>query len=178
MINLVKLNFCINFTGKFILKSVIFNVNEVMKYSRRIFDELNKLLEKNYDAEQGYIDAVNRLQSNRLKHFFTSIAEEKSTFAKELRTEILSYCKVSKEVFCLTGSVYRDWDSLKSLFISNNEEIIIEEVLKGEKESLKSYDDVISISEFTLSTLQILEKQRQQLYLSINSINFYEQKIS
>jgi uncharacterized protein (TIGR02284 family) len=148
-----------------------------MKYSKRVSDEMNKLLEKNYDAEKEYITAANIVNSESLKQFFSIRAEEKSFFAKELRTEILLHGQIPENREILTRATHRNWVTLKSTLKSNDEKAIINEVFKGEKESLKEYDEVLGINEFTPSTLQLLEKQRQQISSSIYSLKVDEYTI-
>ena len=41
-----------------------------MKYSEKISNKLNEFLEKNYDAEKGYLNAANNVESKKLKIFF------------------------------------------------------------------------------------------------------------
>lgn len=57
-----------------------------MKYSEEISNKLNELLIKNYDAEKGYLNAMENVDSPNLKIFFKRRASERSEFAKELRT--------------------------------------------------------------------------------------------
>jgi uncharacterized protein (TIGR02284 family) len=145
-----------------------------MKYSRRVSEEMNKLLEKNYDAEKGYINSANNVNSQSLKDFFKARAAERSVFAKELRTEILSYGQIPEESGSVTGAVHRNWMTLKALLASNDEKAIIDEALRGEEKSLEEYDNILSINEFAPSTLQLLEKQRQQIRSSINMLKVHE----
>lgn len=49
-----------------------------MKYTEEISNKLNELLVKNYDAENGYIDAYKNLESKDLKMFFKRRATERS----------------------------------------------------------------------------------------------------
>ncbi|NNK39482.1 MAG: DUF2383 domain-containing protein, partial [Winogradskyella sp.] len=68
-----------------------------MKYEKRISDKLNELLVKNYDAEKGYIKAINEVDNVTVKNFFKNRAEERSRFARELRTEILTYGEMPED---------------------------------------------------------------------------------
>lgn len=77
-----------------------------MKYTEKISNKLNELLEKNYDAEKRYLILVNTVENKKLKQFFKERAEEKDTFVKELKIEILSHSKITKEAIS-SGNVYR-----------------------------------------------------------------------
>ena len=91
-----------------------------MKYSKEISNKLNELLVKNYDAEKGYKNAIEHVESDRLKMFFKRKASERKEFAKHLKKEILQYDENPKDTGSFKGSVHRNWMSLKSTFSSNN----------------------------------------------------------
>ena len=103
--------------------------NDIIKYIEKVSNQLNELLEKNYDAEKGYLNAAENVDSTRLKIFFKNRASERSEFAKNLRIEILSYGQIPENSGTFTGSMHRNWMSLKSLFSSNDEEAILEEAI-------------------------------------------------
>jgi len=150
-----------------------------MKYSEKISNQLNELLVKNYDAEKGYLNAADNVDSNKLKSFFKARASERSNFAKELRTDILMFGQIPEDSGSFTGTMHRNWMSLKSLFSSNDEEAILEEALRGEKASLDDYTDILN-SETVLppSTENLLHKQKQSIQAAINTIKFQEEVVS
>lgn len=145
-----------------------------MKYTEKISNKLNELLEKNYDAEKGYLNSAENVDSAKLKIFFKNRASERSMFAKDLRTEILSYGQIPEDDGSFKGAMHRNWMSLKSLFSSNDEEAILEEALRGEKASLDEYDEILKEEAFAPSTRKMLENQRQQIQAAINSLKLEE----
>lgn len=149
-----------------------------MKYSEKISKSLNELLEKNYDAEKGYINAAENVNSTDLKIFFKRRATERSEFAKELRTEILRYNEDPKESGSFTGTAHRSWMNLKSLFSTNDEEAILEEALRGEKASLEEYNEILSDSTLPPSIDSILLKQKNAIQAAINTVKVKEELVS
>lgn len=141
-----------------------------MKYSEKISKKLNELLEKNYDAEKGYLNAADNIDSPKLKMFFKKRASERSEFAKNIRTEILSYGQIPEEDGSIKGTMHRNWMSLKSLFSSNDEEAILEEAIRGEKASLDEYSEILKEDAFAPSTRTMLENQKHQIQSAINSL--------
>ncbi len=79
-----------------------------------------------------------------LKIFFKRRATERSEFAKELRTEALKYGEIPEDLGSFKGTANRNWMSLKSMFSTNNEEVILEEAIRGEKASLEEYNKLIT----------------------------------
>ncbi|GAB7257835.1 ferritin-like domain-containing protein [Polaribacter sp. OB-PA-B3] len=146
-----------------------------MKYTEKISNKLNELLEKNYDAEKGYLSSAENVESSNLKIFFKNRASERSQFAKELRTEILSYGQIPEDDGSFKGAMHRNWMSLKSLFSTNDEEAILEEALRGEKASLEEYKEILKEDAFAPSTRKMLEQQQQKIQAAINILMVEEE---
>lgn len=146
-----------------------------MKYSEKVSNKLNELLEKNYDAEKGYLNAADSVDSKRLKIFFKNRASERSEFAKNLRTEILSYGQIPEDDGSFKGAMHRNWMSLKSLFSSNDEEAILEEAIRGEKASIEEYNEILKDNEFAPSTEKLLDTQKIKIQSAINSLMVEEE---
>ncbi|MEP5255726.1 MAG: PA2169 family four-helix-bundle protein [Winogradskyella arenosi] len=149
-----------------------------MTYSEEISNQLNELLEKNYDAEKGYLNAADNVESKNLKIFFKRRASERSEFAKELRTEILQYGEIPEDSGSFKGAVHRNWMSLKSTFSSNNEEAILEEALRGEKASLEEYNNLIKEPNLPPSIDALLLKHKNAIQAAINTEKVEEELLA
>ncbi|RCW93901.1 uncharacterized protein (TIGR02284 family) [Winogradskyella arenosi] len=154
------------------------NDKDIMTYSEEISNQLNELLEKNYDAEKGYLNAADNVESKNLKIFFKRRASERSEFAKELRTEILQYGEIPEDSGSFKGVVHRNWMSLKSTFSSNNEEAILEEALRGEKASLEEYNDLIKEPNLPPSIDALLLKHKNAIQAAINTEKVEEELLA
>ncbi|OIQ20366.1 MAG: hypothetical protein BM549_10320 [Lacinutrix sp. MedPE-SW] len=140
-----------------------------MKYTEEISNKLNELLVKNYDAEKGYIDAYQNVESNDLKMFFKRRASERSEFAKELRTEILQYGQIPEDSGTFKGAMHRNWMNLKNTFSSNNEEAILEEAIRGEESSLEEYNTMITEKNLPPTIDNLIAKHRDAIQSAINT---------
>ena len=149
-----------------------------MKYGKEISNKLNELLVKNYDAEKGYINAMKVVDNVNVKNFFKNRAEERSRFARQLRTEILTYGEDPEESGSLKGILHRNWMSLKSTFASNNEEVILDETLRGEKASLEEYNEILGDRELPTRLINLIREQRNAIEAAINSVKQYEEVLS
>lgn len=148
-----------------------------MKYSEEISNKLNELLIKNYDAEKGYLNAIDNVDGDRLKMFFKRRANERSEFAKELRTEILQYGEIPVDSGSFKAAVHRNWMTLKSLFSSNNEEAILEEAIRGEETSLEEYNELVTESNLPPSIDALILKHRDAIQSAINSVKAKEELV-
>ena len=106
-----------------------------MKYSEKISNHLNELLTKNFDAEKGYRNAIDNVDNANLKIYFTNRANERKSFAEEIKSEIKSYGEKPKESGSFKGTLHRNWMTLKSNLSTNNEEAVLEEAIRGEEAS-------------------------------------------
>ena len=149
-----------------------------MNFTEKISNQLNELLIKNYDAEKGYLNAIENVESDRLKMFFKRRASERSTFAKELRTEILQYGQIPTDSGSFKGTMHRNWMSLKATFSSNNEEAILEEAIRGEEASLEEYNALIMERNLPPSIDRLLLKHKKAIQSAINTEKAHEELVS
>lgn len=149
-----------------------------MNYREKISKKLNELLVKNYDAEKGYLNAIENVESSELKLFFKRRASERSQFAKELRTEILQYGQIPEDSGSFKGAMHRNWMSLKAVFSSNNEEAIIEEAIKGEEASLEEYDTLLKENNLPPTIDNLIGKHRHAIQAAINTEKVHEELVS
>ncbi|MEM5539129.1 PA2169 family four-helix-bundle protein [Olleya sp. AS48] len=149
-----------------------------MNYSEKISNKLNELLIKNYDAEKGYLNAIDNVDNSELKMFFKRRASERSAFAKELRTEILQYGQIPEDSGSFKGTMHRNWMSLKSTFTSNNEEAILEEAIKGEEASLEEYDKLLKENNLPPTIDSLIAKHRNAIQAAINTEKVHEELVS
>ncbi|WMI69354.1 PA2169 family four-helix-bundle protein [Mangrovimonas sp. YM274] len=149
-----------------------------MKYSEKISNKLNELLVKNYDAEKGYLNAMEQVEGPRLKMFFKRRASERSQFAKELRSEILRYGELPEDSGSFKGSVHRNWMALKSALSSNSEEAILEEAIKGEKANLEEYNEILQERTLPPSVDDLLIRHKSAIQSAINTEKMHEAMVS
>ena len=151
-----------------------------MKFSEKISNRLNELLAKTYDAEKGYKMAAEKAEMPSVKKFLSDKVRQRGTFAQELKSEIMEYGQLPEDGGTLAGDVHRGWIQLKAALSSNQTEQILEEVERGEKASLESYDTILQDKETILppSTERLLTKQRNAIQAALNTSKMYEEIVS
>ena len=102
-----------------------------------LVNNLQELLEKNIDAEEGYSKAMKDPKNNRLKSFLQHQATKRSQFVTELNQEIRNLNETPKEKGSTTGSLHRTWIDIKSSLTGNDDEAVLEECIRGEKSSVE-----------------------------------------
>ncbi len=129
-------------------------------YTESISEKLNDLLEKTYDAEKGFKQAAENVKETKLKTFFESKAAERYNFGHELKTEIKSFGQEVDKGDSLTSKAHRAWMDLKAFFSSDNDEAMLEEVIRGEKAAIEEYNEILAETALPPTTLEILTRQR------------------
>ena len=149
-----------------------------MKYTEEISNKLNELLVKNYDAEKGYLNAAENVDSDRLKMFFKRRATERNQFANEIKNEIKQYGEKPKDSGSFKGTMHRNWMTLKSTFSGNNEEAVLEEAIRGEKASLEEYNELVTEKNLPPTIDALVLKHRDAIQSAINTEKLNENIIS
>jgi uncharacterized protein (TIGR02284 family) len=144
-------------------------------YTEKVGNKLNQLLEKTYDAEKGFKKAAENTENTSLKNYFTSKAEERYSFGKELKEEISSFNQDIDKGGSTTGTIHRAWMDVKSLFSMDSEEAILEEAIRGEKAAIKEYDQVLSETSLPESTKTILTSQKRKIEYGLSNIKNLEE---
>ncbi|MCM4162441.1 MULTISPECIES: PA2169 family four-helix-bundle protein [unclassified Arenibacter] len=148
-----------------------------MKYSEKISNGLNQLLEKNYDAEKGFKLAMDKLDGPSINKFLKDRAAQRGGFAQELKSEILEYGELPEKGGSLKGDIHRAWMNLKAAVASNEREQLLEEIERGEKASLEEYNQILNDRGVVLppSTESMLKRHRDAIKASLTVANIHEQ---
>lgn len=106
-----------------------------------LVNNLQGLLEKNYDAEKGFKNAVTNANNENLKEFLMNQSARRQRFATELDKEIRSLNEEPKESGSTTGDLHRSWMDFKSSIAGSNDEAVLVECIRGDKASEKEYSE-------------------------------------
>lgn len=158
------------------------NLNEErqMKYSEKITNRLNDLLTKTYDAEKGFKLAQEKVDNLSIKKFLADKAQQRYNFGHELKNEIQKFGELPEKDGSLKGDVHRAWMNLTATLSNDNSEQVLEEVERGEKASLKEYNDILNDSDMILtpSTENLLKKHHDEIKEALNTAKIFEAAVS
>ncbi|MBS9460991.1 PA2169 family four-helix-bundle protein [Flagellimonas sp. 389] len=151
-----------------------------MKYTVEISKKLNELLERTYDAEKGFKQVAEKANNEAIKEFFENRAKQRYDFGHELKKEIKAFGQDPDKDGSTEGTLHRTWINFKSLFSSNDDEAILEEVRRGENEAIETYNDILNDKDFVLppSTENMLMRQRTMIRETLKTADLYENAIS
>jgi uncharacterized protein (TIGR02284 family) len=151
-----------------------------MKYSEKISNKLNDLLTLTYDAKRGFTLAAEKVDNTAIEKFLRDKANQRQTFAQELKSEILTYGNLPEDSGSIKGDFHRAWMNFISTVSANEEEKMLDEVERGENKILEAYKDILDNKEWILpnSTRDLLSKQRGAIKKALETSRMYEEIVS
>ena len=151
-----------------------------MKYTVEMSNKLNELLERTYDAEKGFKQAAEKVNNPVITEFFEKRAQQRYDFGHELKKEIKSFGQSPDKGGSTKGTLHRKWIDFKTFISKNTEEAMLEEVTRGEKEAIETYNDILHDKDFVLppTTESLLMRQRNAIRETLETANLYEEAVS
>ncbi len=145
------------------------------KTHKEIVDALQGLVEKNHDAEKGFKKAMEDVKHASLKTFLSRQAVQRNRFVTELEYELRQLDAQPKEDDgSISGSIHRAWIDLKAAVTGHDAENVLEECIRGEKASVKEYDEVLKNHTLPLNISNVVTKQRDEINNTLNRIKTLE----
>ncbi len=151
-----------------------------MKYTEKISNKLNELLILTYDSKNGYKLAAEKVVDPAIKKFLEDKVNQRDKFGNDLKSEIVEYGELPEDSGSIKGDFHRAWMKFISTISPNETERILDEVKRGEKKILHSYNDILVNKEWILpsSTRDLLEKQKEAISSALKSSKMYEELVS
>ncbi len=131
--------------------------------NEEILDQLSKLLTLSNDAEEGYKEAADNVDSSELKTMFLKESRQRAEFAQELDGEIRTLGGDPDNSTSITADLHRAWINIKSAFTSNDDKAVVKECHRGDQEALSDYNSVLQETNLAASTREMLLRQKQSI---------------
>lgn len=133
-------------------------------------EELNDIIAKSYDAEKGYKEAAENVESPELKKMFVEFAQQRYDFGHEIKDEIRKLGGEIEKGDTIASKVHRAWMDIRSAFAGNDESAILKEAIRGEKNALSNYEDALEEMPITSSAYKTLVSQRNHIRAVLNRL--------
>ena len=136
-----------------------------------INDNLKDVIERNIDASKGYEKAAENVNSPELSTAFRQQASQRRQFANELQ----SASGITSEISGTTeAGLHRTWMDMKTALSSDKTEAVLEECIRGEKEALDEYNELVNEQSLTGRVSELILKQRDNVQNSITELQRLE----
>jgi uncharacterized protein (TIGR02284 family) len=139
-----------------------------------LVSNLQGLLEKNYDAEKGFKNAITNAEDNNLKEFLKNQSVKRHRFATELDNELRSLNEKPIESGSTTVKLHRTWMDFKSSVTRNSDESVLEECIRGEEASAKEYKEALDQNHFPPNIESVLNNHLNEIHLTLSQVKTLE----
>jgi len=140
------------------------------KTNKNNIDVLQAIIEKNYDARKGYRKAMMDIQDPELKSFMQQQALVRSSFTTTIDQEIRNLGETPIENGSVTATLRRTWIDIKSRIADNADDIIIEEIIRGEKAKVKEYKGALKNNLLAPETHNLLQSQLKSIKNTLKEV--------
>jgi uncharacterized protein (TIGR02284 family) len=144
--------------------------------TKNVIEELNDLVEKNHDAVDGFQNAAEKVKNHDLKNFLMEHAQQRNQFNSELRQEITALGGNPKESKEGSASLHQTWMDIKTALSSDKEEAVLEECIRGDKNALDEYRDVLEERDVPDNVKSTVRKQMEQIESSLRELERLEEQ--
>lgn len=107
-------------------------------------DQLNTLITRNYDAEEGFKKAAEKAKSPGLKNYFNRRAKMHYDFGHDIKSEIKNLGGEVDKGTSIKGDLHRTWLNIKSAVAGDTDEALVEECLRGQKVAEEDYQEAVN----------------------------------
>jgi len=145
---------------------------------QKIINGLNDLLKKNYDAEKGYNMVAEKTEDPVLAAFMRGKASNRYTYGHQIKDIIREMEGEIDKGTSTMGDLHRAWIDVKTALSSDKNESLLEEVERGEEQSLEEYNTFLSQDELPQSIRRIVTYQRNNIAHALGKVDEYEAKFA
>lgn len=125
--------------------------------------QLNELLRLCRNAAKGYATAAQQVEAEPIQNTLTQYSQQRNEFAYELEQQIRIQGGDPVGTGDLTASAHRIWINIKGLISGETPNAIIQECLRGEKESIGYYEKIMNQTTFPSEVRLLLAHQVKQI---------------
>lgn len=143
--------------------------------NQKIISTLNSLLSKCYDGEKGYKEAREQVDSLRLRNVFDRLVQQRYDFGHELKAEIERLGGTPEKGDTIASKIHRAFMDIKAKTSNNTEELMLEEVVRGEENAVNNYNDALEDLPTGSISYDLVAKQRNQIKEALKRMETLEE---
>lgn len=137
---------------------------------KQLVQSLQELLVKNYDAVKGFKKAIKEAKNPDLKEYLKIQAFRHQRYTNELDKVIHSLNETPFEEGSAAGKFHRVWMDIINSITGNNDETILSECNRGQKASLREYEEKLKKYKFPQEIFHMLKQQQQELEATLDEV--------
>lgn len=133
--------------------------------------KLQELLVKNYDANKGFKKAMKEAKNPDLKEFLKIQAFRHHRYATQLDKLIHSLNEKPISEGSTVGRFHRIWMDIMIGISDHDDQKILEECIRGQKATMKEYQDKIKNNNFSTEIKDVLKNHLLELELTLKEVS-------
>lgn len=134
-------------------------------------EQLNDILTKCYDAEQGFKTVSEKVNNNNLKEICENRSSQRRDFGHEIKDEIRKLGGEVDKGSSVAGGLHRTWISIKDAMSADGDDTaMVEEIIRGEEETIEEYNEALKKFPANTSPYNVLSKQRDTITTMLSRI--------
>lgn len=141
---------------------------------KQLAGHLQDLLDRNYDAEKGYKKAMEHTDNVSLKHFLREQAAIRNHFGTEIDKrlhQLNEHPKLGRNGF---GNLYKFWSNFISSFNRRDDEAILSELIRTEKNAIRIYEDKMKKFHFPPDIKEMLDEHVKKFREILSNVKVLE----
>lgn len=142
---------------------------------KSIEQSLQEVVDKNEDAIKGFEKAAENSKDTSTKSYFLSRIENRKLFLKQLKNAVPELQLGNEKIEGTTaGAAHRSWMEIKAFFSGDNDEAMLEEAVRGDKNAVKEYNEVLTNAMVPARVREILREQKASIQNDLETSDILE----
>lgn len=133
--------------------------------------KLNHLLERNYDAEQGFDHVAQHIEHKGFRAIMDKSITERYRFGHDLKAIMKDVDMKPKKGTSVEGEIHRAWMNFREIFSTNNDAAMLDEAIRGESYAEEAYEDVLKDTNLQTGHADILRNHVASIHQTKNELN-------
>lgn len=144
----------------------------------KVKSELKEILDIVEDGSKGYRHTAEKMENSELKTIFNRLSQQRKLFREELENDARDLGLDMDPAGTTAGYFHRIWIDIRSSVSSKEDEVLIEEAMRGEEKALKIYDSILRHDELPEYIQDRLGEQRKMIQGSLYQLEEFESSMA
>lgn len=119
---------------------------------------LNGLITTTIDSADGFRRSAENVNNPGFRQTFSAFAEERSHVATRLQQRVRELGGTPEDEGSMTAGLHRRWEDLKRAISSNEDQVVIDEVERGEDHIKAKFESALSDGSLTPESMVIVRQ--------------------
>lgn len=145
--------------------------------NEQIIQTLNGLIQTNRDGENGYTAVAEKTDNATLRAVYIEHAEQRATFATELSNFVVNMGGDPNDTSSILGTLHRGWLDIRTALAGDEENVILDEIVRGEKVAVSNYETALQGVTFPEEIQRSLQQQLSSIRMAHDRIEAMQVRV-